>query len=58
MAKPAVTPTCATAADKTGTSFIRLRSEYANKDTTAINHPRLKDTSVAFVGTDWTDDEI
>jgi hypothetical protein len=55
MAKPAVTPTCA---DKTGTAFIRLRSEYANKATTADNHPRLKDTGVAFVATDWTDDEI
>ena len=55
MAKPAVTPTCA---DKTGTSFIRLRSEYANKATTADNHPRLKDTGVAFVATDWSDEEI
>jgi len=58
MAKPAITPTCATANDRTGTSFIRLRSEYANKVTTGINHPRLKDTGVAFVATDWTDDEI
>ena len=58
MAKAAVTPTCATANDRTGTSFIRLRSEYANKETTSSNHPRLKDTSVAFVGTDWTDDEL
>jgi hypothetical protein len=58
MAKPAVTPTCATSNDRTGTSFIRLRSEYANKSTTTSNHPRNKDTTVAFVGTDWTDDEI
>lgn len=58
MAKPAVTQTCATPSDRTGTSFIRLRSEYANKATTTSNHPRNKDLSVAFVGTDWTDDEI
>lgn len=58
MAKAATTPTCATANDRTGTSFIRLRSEYANKETTASNHPRIKDTNVAFVGTDWTDDDI
>jgi hypothetical protein len=52
---PAVTSSCTA---KTGTSFIRLRSEYANKETTQINHPRLKDTSIAFVGADWTDDDL
>lgn len=55
MAAPAATPSCTS---KTGTSFIRLRSEYANKETTSSNHPRFKDTSVAFVSTDWTDAEI
>lgn len=55
MANPQTPTSCAS---PTGTSFIRLRSEYANKPTTDVNHPRLKDTGVAFVGTDWTDDEI
>lgn len=55
MAKPAATPSCS---DKSGTSFIRLRSEYANKVTTPTNHPRLKDTTLAFTSADWTDDEI
>ncbi len=58
MAKQVATPTCATDNDKTGTSFIRLRSEYANKITDSSNHPRNKDTGVAFVAQDWTDDQL
>jgi hypothetical protein len=58
MAKQTATPTCATVSDMTGTSFIRIRSDYANKSTTDANHPRLKDLNVAFVANDWTDDEI
>ncbi len=55
MANP-LTPTTCTS--PTGTSFIRLRSEYANKATTAGNHPRSKDSGLAFVDTDWTDDQL
>lgn len=58
MAKQTANPTCATVSDMTGTSFIRIRSEYSNKSTTNTNHPRLKDLNVAFVANDWTDDEI
>lgn len=58
LAKQTGSPTCATTNDMTGTSFVRLRSEYANKETTSSNHPRSKDPNVAFVANDWTDDEI
>jgi hypothetical protein len=58
LAKQTNSPTCATTDNMTGTSFVRLRSEYANKDTTPTNHPRVKDANVAFVATDWTEDEL
>lgn len=58
MAKQVASPNCNSDSDKTGTSFIRLRSEYLNKLTDAKNHPRFKDTSLAFVPQDWTDSEL
>lgn len=39
-----------------GTNFVRLRSEYVNNITST--HPRTKDTSLAFVATDYTDAEL
>jgi len=39
-----------------GTNFVRLRSEYVNNTTST--HPRTKDTSLAFVSTDFTDAEL
>ena len=45
-----------------GTSYIRIRTEYETGATTTANHPRVKSTGLAYIGgttgTDLTTDEI
>lgn len=46
----------------TGTGFVRLQSQYENKATTALNHPRVLEKQLAYIGgpagSDLTNAEI
>jgi hypothetical protein len=56
FAKDPTLPCNAVGQQLSGTSFLRLRSEYVNN--TSSTHPRSKDTSLAFVPNDYTEAEL
>lgn len=51
LVKPGDTPTV------TGTSFVRLRSEYVNA-ANGLSHPRVIDTNLFFVGADRSEEAL
>jgi len=54
IANPATKDPMGDNATRTGTGFIRLRSEYHSKTTTEQNHPRNLETFLAFVSEEFS----